>query len=138
MERFAQVTAPLRHLIKDDVKFQWTSECQQSFEQVKTMLTEDTVMVYFDPQCKTRLKTDAGPGGMAATMKQHDPLAKRWRPVMYCSRAFIDTESRNSQLEKDAKAVEWGIFANWIYLYGLGDVFLTITKCWCLHCQATE
>lgn len=60
MEGFAQVTAPLRNLMKDDVQFQWTAECQQSFEQVKAMLTEDTVMAYFDPQRKTRLKTDAG------------------------------------------------------------------------------
>lgn len=60
IEGFAQVTAPLRNLMKDDVQFQWTAECQQSFEQVKAMLTEDTVMAYFDPQRKTRLKTDAG------------------------------------------------------------------------------
>ena len=119
MEGFAQFTAPLRNLMKDDVQFQWTPECQQSFEQVKAMLTEDTVMAYFDPQRKTRLKTDAGPGGMAATMKQYDPRTKRWRPVTYRSRAFTDTESRYSQLEKEAKAVEWGIFTNQIYLYGL-------------------
>ena len=123
MEGFAQVTAPLRNLMKDDAQFQWTAECQQSFEQVKAMLTEDTVMAYFDPQRKTRLKTDAGPGGMAATMKQYDPRTKRWRPVTYRSRAFTDTESRYSQLEKEAKAVEWGIFTNQIYLYGLGDAF---------------
>ena len=123
MEGFAQVTAPLRNLMKDDVQFQWTAECQQSFEQVKAMLTEDTVMAYFDPQRKTRLKTDARPGGMAATMKQYDPRTKRWRPVTYRSRAFTDTESRYSQLEKEAKAVEWGIFTNQIYLYGLADAF---------------
>ena len=74
------------------------------------MLTDDTVMAYFDPRRKTRLKTDAGPGGMAATMKQYDP---------YRSRAFTDTERRYSQLEKEAKAVEWAIFANQIYLYGI-------------------
>ena len=128
MEEFAQVTAPLRNLMKNDVQFQWTAECQQSFEQVKAMLTEDTVMAYFDPQRKTRLKTDAGPGGMAATMKQYDPRAKRWRPVTYRSRAFTDTESRYSQLEKEAKAVEWGIFINQIYLYGLGDAFEVDTQ----------
>ena len=77
LEGFAQVTAPLRNLIKVDVKFQWTPECQQSFEQVKAMLTEDTVMAYFDLQCKTRLKMDSGQGGMAATMKQYDHLAKQ-------------------------------------------------------------
>ena len=54
MEGFAQVTAPLRNLIKADAKFQWTPECQQSFEQVKAMLTEDTVMAYFDPQRNSR------------------------------------------------------------------------------------
>lgn len=56
-------------------------------------------------------------------MKQYDPLTKRWRPVTYRSRAFTDTEGRYSQLEKEAKAVEWGIFTNQIYPYGLGDAF---------------
>ena len=56
-------------------------------------------------------------------MKQYNSLAKRWRPVTYRSRAFTDTESRYLQIEIDAKAVEWGIFANQIFLYGLGDVF---------------
>ena len=123
MEGFAQATAPLRELLKVNAKFQWTPECQRSFKQVQEMLTDDTVMAYFDPGWKTRLKTDAGPGGMAATMKQYDPDAKRWRPVTYHSRAFTDTESRYLQIEKEAKAVEWGIFGNQIYHYGFGNMF---------------
>ena len=51
------------------------------FEQVQEMLTDVTVMAYFYPGWKTRLKTDASPGGMAAAMKQYNPEAKRWRPV---------------------------------------------------------
>ena len=92
MEGFAQATTPLRELLKVNAQFQWTPECQRSFERVQEMLTDDTVMAYFDPGRKTRLKTDAGPGGMAATMKQYDPEAKRWRPVTYRSRAFTETE----------------------------------------------
>ena len=42
--------APLRNFIRDDVKFQWTPEYQQSFERVKAMLTEDIVMAYFEPR----------------------------------------------------------------------------------------
>ena len=91
MEGFVQATAPLRELRKVNAKFQWKPECQRSFERVREMVTDDTVMAYFDPRRKTRLKTDAGPGGMAATMKQYDPEAKRWRPVTYRSRAFTDT-----------------------------------------------
>ena len=41
------------------------------------MLTDDTVMEYFYPGRKTRMKTDTGPGAMAATVKQYDPEAKR-------------------------------------------------------------
>ena len=120
-EGFAKASAPLRELLKVNAKFQWTPECQRSFERVQEMLMDDTVMAYFDPGRKTRLKTDAGPGGMAATMKQYHPEAKRWRPVTYHSRAFTDSQSRYLQLEKEAKAVEWCIFANQIYLYGIGN-----------------
>jgi len=123
MEGFTQTTAPLRELLKVNAKFQWTPECQRSFERGREMLTDDRVMAYFDPERKTSLKTDAGPGGMAATVWQYDPEAKRWRPATYRSRAFADTESRYLQLEKEAKAVEWGIFANQIYLCGMADTF---------------
>ena len=34
-----------------------------------------------------------------------------------------DTKTRYSQLEKEAKAVEWGMLANQMYLYGLRDTF---------------
>jgi len=46
------------------------------------MLTDDMSMAYFDPWRRTKLKTDAGPGGMATTIKQYDAEAKRWQPVI--------------------------------------------------------
>ena len=82
IEGFAQATAPLRELLKLNAKFQCLSGYQRSFKRIQEMLTDETVRAYFrspyfDPGRKTRLKTDAGPGGMAATMKQYDPEAKR-------------------------------------------------------------
>ena len=41
----------------------------------------------------------------------------------YRSRALTDIETRYSQLETEAKAVEWGMLANHIYLYGLRYTF---------------
>ncbi|PFX21298.1 Retrovirus-related Pol polyprotein [Stylophora pistillata] len=123
MEGFAQVTAPLRNLIKQGAPFQWTPECQRAFEQTKTLLSGHTVMAYFDPHRKTKLVTDAGPHGLAVTLKQYDPQARQWRPVTYRSRALTNTKTRYSQLEKEAKAVEWGVLTNQIYLYGLRDTF---------------
>ena len=89
-----QATSPLIELLKVSAKFQWTPEFQMSFERFHEMLMNDTVMAYFDPRRKKRLKTNAGAGGMAATMKQYDPKAKRWRPVTYPSRALTYTKSR--------------------------------------------
>lgn len=73
-----------RALLRKDVEFQWTPQCQTTFERVKALLSGDIVMAYFDPHRKTRLKTDAVPEGIAVTMKQYDPETKRWRPVTYC------------------------------------------------------
>ncbi|PFX11958.1 Retrovirus-related Pol polyprotein [Stylophora pistillata] len=96
MEGFAQVTALLRNLIKQGAPFQRTPECQRAFEQTKTLLSRHTVMAYLDPHRKTKLVTDAGPRGLAVTLKQYDPQAERWRPVTYRSGALSNTETRYS------------------------------------------
>lgn len=41
----------------------------------------------------------------------------------YRSRALTDTKTRYSQLEKDAKAIEWNVLAKQSSLFGLTDTF---------------
>ena len=123
MEGFEQITAPLRDLIKQGAPFQWTPECQRAFKQTKTLLLGDTVMAYFGPHRKTKLTTDAGPHGLAVTLKQYDPHAWWWRPVTYQSRTLTETNTRYLQIEKEAKTVEWGVLANQIYLHSLSGTF---------------
>ena len=43
------------------------------------MLSDDIVMVYFHSQRATRLKIDARTEGIAVTLKQYDPVLRRWR-----------------------------------------------------------
>lgn len=114
MEGFAQITAPLRDLIKQGHLFSGHLSAR-AFEQTRTLLLGDTVMAYFDPHRKTKLMTDAGTHGLAVTLKQYDPHARWWRPVTYRSRTLTDTEMRYLQIEKEAKAVEWGMLAIQIY-----------------------
>lgn len=80
-------------------------------------------MAFFDPHRKTKLMTDAGPHGLAVALKQYDSHAGRWKHVTYRSRALTHTETSYSQLEKEAKSIEWGVLANQNYLYGLRDTF---------------
>ena len=112
--RVLQITAPLRDLIKQGHLFSGHLSAR-AFEQTRTLLLGDTVMAYFDPHRKTKLMTDAGTHGLAVTLKQYDPHARWWRPVTYRSRTLTDTEMRYLQIEKEAKAVEWGMLAIQIY-----------------------
>ena len=78
---------------------------------------DDKVMGCFDPWIKTNLKSDAGPGGMADTMKQYDH-----------SRAFTDTASRYSQLERKRPRLWSEVSANQIYLYDMATTLDTDHK----------
>ena len=42
---FSIIAAPMTRLLRKDVKFEWTEECQQSFEELKKLLTEAPVLV---------------------------------------------------------------------------------------------
>ena len=46
---FSDISQPLRDLTKKDTPFRWTKQQEQSFNQIKELLTSETVMAYFDP-----------------------------------------------------------------------------------------
>ena len=62
-----------RELTKKIVNFKWTEKERESFEQVKQMLTSDTVMAYFDRTKQTKLTTDASPWVLSAILSQKTP-----------------------------------------------------------------
>ena len=51
----ADVTAPLRHLTKQHVRFDWTRECNRAFKELKKRLSSRTVLVPYKPNLDTRL-----------------------------------------------------------------------------------
>ncbi len=55
----ATISAPLRMLTQEDVKWDCTSRHQEAFETLKQLLSSDTVMGYFDPGKNTELHVDA-------------------------------------------------------------------------------
>ena len=63
---YSTITKPLRRLTKQNEKWEWNSEQQQSFDKLKDELVADRVMSYFDPNKETELMVDASPVGLAA------------------------------------------------------------------------
>ena len=57
--RFAKIAAPLYYLTKKEVKWEWSKECQLTFETLKERLIQAPVLVYPDFEENFILETDA-------------------------------------------------------------------------------
>ena len=73
IHNFSDITQPLQDLTKADTPFQWAEQQQHVFDQIKELLTSDTVMSYFDPSKSTELTTDGSPWGLSAILSQKSP-----------------------------------------------------------------
>ena len=47
--RFADIARPMTNLTKQDVPFEWTLQCQASFEMLKDALITSPILKYPDP-----------------------------------------------------------------------------------------
>ena len=112
IKNYSTITAPLRELTKQNVKFVWNSDRQKAFDLLKRELTSDKVMSYFDPTKETTMIVDASPVGLGALLTQEG------RVISYGSRALNDVETRYSQTEREALAVIWGCEHFHLYLFG--------------------
>ena len=113
---YSEKTAPLRLLIKKNTPFRWTSNQENAFELLKSELTSDSVVAYFDPDRPCTLWVDASNNSVGGILLQPDNN-EHLRPVCYISRALSDAEKKYSITEKEALAVIWSIEKLHIYLY---------------------
>ena len=81
--RYQKAVCKLGELLKG--KFEWMQEHTQAFEELKDMLSSDTVQAYYDPQVEHELHMDGCPMGLAATLMQRKPGDQVWQVVQYTS-----------------------------------------------------
>ena len=123
----ASVTAPLRKLSHNHVRFEWTKECQATFEELKSRLSDKTVLVPYLPHLETRPYVDHGPEGITSTVAQHHKESKNpgWKAVHHKSRSPIPAERNYSKPEGESLAIYSGIKMNKQYLYGTPFTVMT-------------
>ena len=106
----AEISAPLRFCTHKDVKCVWTPRQQPAFETLKDLLTTDnTIMSYFDPAKHTELHVDVSPFGLGAILTQTTLGHDNSKVIAYASRSSTATESKYSQIEREALAIVFGI-----------------------------
>ena len=85
----------LRSLLKEDTAWEWSTQHEHEWNEIKTVLTNKPVLVYFDPQKQIKISSDASKDGLGAVIMQlHD---SKWLPVAYAARSMTDAECRYAQ-----------------------------------------
>lgn len=118
---------PLYELIKKDVKWNWSRECQESFVKVKNILISDTVLVHFDSVLPLVLTVDASDYGVGAVLSHIFENGVE-RPICFASKTLTDQQKRWSQIDKESFAIIFGIKRFYQYLFGNKFTLVTDNK----------
>jgi hypothetical protein len=59
IKHFSEIAKPLNDLLKKDRKFEWTDDCQKSFEELKKRFMEEPVLVMPDQSRPFQIECDA-------------------------------------------------------------------------------
>ena len=108
----ADLTAPLRQLLRKDASWTWTSHHEQAFNSIKQAVTSAPVLQFFDPSGPVVVQTDASSTGLGSCLMQNG------KPIEYASRALTDAETRYAQIEKELLAIVFACIKFHQYIYG--------------------
>ena len=114
----AEKAKPLRDLLSKKNHWVWDDQQQQSFEEVKLILSSCPTLALYDPERETTVSADASSYGVGGVLRQKQPEGE-WKPIAYASRALSSTEQRYAQIEKEALAVTWACEHFSHYLIGM-------------------
>lgn len=101
----AEISAPLRKLLNHNQVWQWGPAQVTSYKQLQTELTKPTVLKLYDIRAPTKISADASSYGIGFVLLQL--VDKHWFPIAYASRVMTNTETRYTQIEKEALAITW-------------------------------
>ena len=107
-----QHTEPLRKLTRKDTEWNWTTECEQAFDNIKRLIAEDTKLAYFDPDKDLFIQVDSSKDGVGCVIHQEG------RPIEYASKTLTETQRRWAQIEKELLSVVIGLERFDQYTYG--------------------
>ena len=115
--------APLYNLLRDDVEWSWTAECEQAVKDIKNLLASDQILAHYNPKKPIILACDASPFRVGAVLSHMVDGVER--PVAYASRTLTSAEKNYSQVEREALAIVFGVTKFNKFLYGRKFTLLT-------------
>ena len=115
---FAERAQPLTQLLKKEVLWQWNTQQESAFNDLRETLRRNPVTLQFPhADWEWILDTDASAKAVAAVLQQKD-IQGRCHVLAYGSRALSPTEQNWPTRELEAFAIVWGILHFAEYLRG--------------------
>ncbi|GBN83835.1 Retrovirus-related Pol polyprotein from transposon 17.6 [Araneus ventricosus] len=116
--QYAKLRYPLHQLLKKDVKFNWTNECQDAFDKLKETLTTKPVLNLYNPDVTSLTNfCDAPQKSVGAVLKQPD-ASDVLHPIAYHSRTLRDYEKNYAITELECLAIVDALDKFYYYLHG--------------------
>ena len=113
---FSTLTGPLRQLLKNNVSFNWQTTHEKAFIEMKSALSADTYLSYFDPRATCKLVTDASDYGLGAVLLQTKGAVNR--PIAFASKSLTELEAKYTTTEKECLALVFAVQKFHNYLFG--------------------
>ena len=120
VQRFAHLSRPLTNLTLQSVEFQWTEKCQNSFDNLRELLTKYPILRYPGPNKDYTLFTDASKFGFMGVLTQEyeDNGIRKYHPVCYVSGLFRGSQLNWAALTKEAYAIYMSVRKLTFYIMG--------------------
>ena len=130
MPKFADIVYPLNSLLRKDSPFEWTSECDAAFSQLKFLLTSEPLLRHFDPSAPTEVHCDASGIGIGGVLVQRHNDEEH--VVAYTSRSLSKAERNYTVTEQECLAAVFSVQKFRCYLYGRPFTIVTDhhSLCW--------
>ncbi|GFX79780.1 retrovirus-related Pol polyprotein from transposon 412 [Trichonephila clavipes] len=77
IKNFAKRALPLTNLLRKDTPFEWTSETQEAFDDIKKAILNPPVLALPDQNAELQITTDASSRGIGAVLEQKYPNSER-------------------------------------------------------------
>lgn len=123
IRQFSHLAKPLTSLLRKDVKFDWTNECEDAFRALKDAFTTAPILQHPNPQEQFWVETDSSDFARGAVLSQkgEDGLL---HPVAFMSKSLAPAELNYDIYDKEMLAIV-GSFKSWrVYLEGCPKVVI--------------
>jgi len=107
VENFAGIASPLYAIIRKRVRFEWTTECQEAFEELKLRLINGPILALPIDEGTYILNADASGFGLGAILSQTEFGTER--VIAYSSRTLNRAEQQCETAKKELLVIMNGL-----------------------------